>query len=50
MENFMAELHGLPEAVDYFDEGAWYALVDFMTVYGKEDVRFTFKNGMEISV
>ena len=31
-----------------FDEGAWYALVDHATVYGRDDVRFTFKNGMEI--
>lgn len=50
MENFMAELTSLPEKIDYFDEGAWYALVDFVTVYGKKDVRFTFKNGMEIPV
>ena len=48
MENFMEVLRGLPEQVDYFDEAAWYAMVDFMTVYGKDDVRFTFKNGMEI--
>ena len=50
MENFMEVLRGLPEQVAYFDEAAWYAMVDFVTVYGKEDVRFTFKNGMEISV
>lgn len=50
MENFMAELQSLPEMIDYFDEGAWYALVDFITVNGKDDVRFTFKNGMEIPV
>ena len=50
MENFMEELRSLPEQVDYFDEGAWYAMVDFVTVYGKEDVRFAFKNGMEIPV
>ena len=50
MENFMEELRGLPQQVDYFYEGAWYAMVDFVTVYGREDVRFTFKNGMEISV
>ena len=50
MENFMEVLRGLPEQVDYFDEGAWYAMVDFVTVYGKEDVRFTFKNGMEVKV
>ena len=24
------------------------AMVDFVTVYGKEDVRITFKNGMEV--
>lgn len=50
MENFMGELRKLPEQVDCFDEGAWYAMVDFVTVYAKEDVRFTFKNGMEIPV
>ena len=48
MENFMEALRSLPEQVDYFDEAAWYAMVDFVTVYGKEDVRFTFKNGMEV--
>lgn len=48
MENFMEVLRGLPEQVDYFDETAWYTMVDFVTVYSKDDVRFTFKNGMEI--
>lgn len=46
----MDVLRSLPEQVDYFDEGAWYAMVDFVTVYGKEDVRFAFKSGMEIPV
>ena len=41
-------LEGMPDAVDSFDEGAWYALVDHATVYGRDDVRFTFKNGVEI--
>ncbi len=50
MENLMEELRNLPEQVDYFNEGAWYAMVNFMTVYGKEDERFTFKNGMEVKV
>lgn len=49
-ESLMEALRGLPEQEDYFDEAAWYAMVDFMTVYGKDDVRFTFKNGMEIKV
>ena len=38
------------ELNNLFDEGDWYAMVDFMKVYGKEDVRFTFKNGMEVPV
>ena len=50
MENFMEELRGLPQQVDYFYEGAWYAMVDFVTVYGREDVQFTFKNRMEVKV
>lgn len=50
MEHFMAELNRMPEMVDSFDEDAWYALVDYVTVCGKEDVRFTFKNGVEIRV
>ena len=43
-------LKGMPDVVDSFDEGAWYALVDYVTVYGRDDVRFTFKNGVEIKV
>ena len=50
MENFMEVLRRLPEQVDYFDEAAWYAMVDFVTVCGKDDVRFTFKNGMVVKV
>ena len=50
MENFMEVLRGLPEQMGYFDEAAWYAMVDFVMVYGKEDVRFTFKNGMKVKV
>lgn len=50
MEHFMEELKRMLEMVDSFDEGAWYALVDYVTVCGKDDVRFTFKNGAEIRV
>ena len=38
----------MTEAVDRFDQGEWYALVDYVTIFSKDDVRFTFKNGMEI--
>ena len=36
--------------VDKFETSLWCGLVDFVTVYSKDDVRFTFKNGMEIKV
>ena len=36
------------DLVDDFDTALWCGLVDFVTVYSKDDVRFTFKNGQEI--
>ena len=48
MQNLVDTLERMPDVVDSFDEGAWYALVNHATVYGRDDVRFTFKNGMEI--
>lgn len=50
MQNFTDTLKEMPKMLDCFDEGAWYALVDYVTVYSKDDVRFTFKNGMEVKV
>ena len=50
MENFMDVLRSLPEQVEIFDEGTWYALCDYITVYGKNDIRITFKNGKKVSV
>ena len=50
MEHFIEELRSLPEMVETFDEGTWYALCDYITVYGNDDVRVTFKNGKEVSV
>lgn len=31
-----------------FDEGLWSSLVDHVTVFSKEEVKFSFKGGMEI--
>ncbi len=33
-----------------FDEGLWGTLVDFMTVYSKDDISVTFKDGTEIHI
>ncbi len=34
--------------VERFEPSLWCALLDFVTVYSKEDVRFTFNDGTEI--
>jgi len=46
---FPAELDKL-ETVTEFYEDTWYALLDYVMVYDKEDIRFTFKDGTEIQV
>lgn len=38
------------EVVTEFDDGLWGTLVDFMTVYSKEDIGVTFKDGTEIRI
>mgnify|MGYP001031813705 FL=1 len=52
------EIHEVPEfsvnqedghlynKTDHKDE--WYSLVEYAAAYSKEDIHFTFKNGMEI--
>ena len=50
MEKFMKTLRPTPEQVEIFDEGTWYALCDYITVYGKDDIQVRFRNGMEVPV
>lgn len=49
IELFLAELDKL-ETITKFHKDTWYALLDYVTVYDKEDIRFTFKDGTEIQV
>ena len=49
-ERCLTEIAKQEGVVSEFDEDLWYALVDFVTVCGKDDVRFTFKDGTEIKV
>lgn len=49
-EQCLAEIAKQEGVISEFDADLWYALVDYVTVYGKEDVRFTFKDGTEIKV
>jgi len=45
---FIVALAKQDDLVAEFDERLWFTLVDFATVYSENDVRFTFKNGLEL--
>jgi site-specific DNA recombinase len=48
-ELFIKELKKLDGLVMGFSDELWYSLVDHATVHGKDDVRFMFRNGVEIT-
>lgn len=50
IELFLSELKKQEDVITQFDENLWYSLVDYVTVFNKEDVRFTFKDGTKIKV
>ena len=50
METFAEALESQSKSLTEFDEGLWGTLVDFMTVYSKEDISVTFKDGTEIQI
>ena len=50
MELFLTKLEKQSKTVTEFTEELWYSMVDFVTVYSDADIRFTFKNGVEITV
>jgi DNA invertase Pin-like site-specific DNA recombinase len=47
---FLMELRGQDTVITEFDERLWHSLVEKVTVFSKDDVRFTFKNGSVINV
>lgn len=48
IEDFLRELQLLDGMITEFDPMLWVSLVDFVTVYSKDDVQVTFKDGTEI--
>lgn len=32
------------------EQNLWYGMVEYVTIFNKEDIRFTFKDGTEIRV
>lgn len=45
---FLKALSKHQSLVTEFSHELWHALADHVTMYSKEDIRFTFKNGLEI--
>ncbi len=50
LERFLAGLEKREGVIAGFDENLWYSLIEYVTVFDKENVRFTFKDGTEIKV
>ncbi|MDF2645361.1 MAG: site-specific recombinase [Paenibacillus sp.] len=49
LKGFIKRLQKQERLIDEFDKGLWSSLVEFITVNNKEDIRITFKDGMEIN-
>mgnify|MGYP000936397740 CR=1 FL=1 len=50
IETFIADLSKQGDLLTDFDPLLWHSLVDFINVYGKDEIQFTFKDGSEIKV
>lgn len=48
IRRFVSSLEKLDSPLTAFKEDDWYSLVEYATVYSRKDIRFTFKNGMEV--
>jgi hypothetical protein len=46
---FLMELRGQDTVITEFDERLWHSLVEKVTVFSKDDIRFTFKDGSVVS-
>ncbi|MBR5422645.1 MAG: hypothetical protein IK108_01420 [Clostridia bacterium] len=48
IEHYLEILQERKDAVTEYDIFLWHGMVQFVTVYGKDDIRFTMKDGTEI--
>ncbi len=49
-ERFLKSLSDQESMIAEYSDELWFSLLDHMTIYAKDDIRFTFKNGGEIRV
>ena len=50
VESFINCLRTQNALITDFSEALWYSLVDFATVYNRDNIQFTFKNGTSINL
>lgn len=50
LESFLSDLQKQDKLLTDFDPLLWHSLVDYITVYANNDIRFTFKNEMTINI
>ena len=48
LKHFISTLKKQKNLITEFDDTLWSSLVDYITVFAKDDIRFTFKDGTEI--
>ena len=48
LNQFIKDLQARDGVLEEFDERLWGSMVEYMTVYGKGDIRVTFKDGTEV--
>ena len=49
-QDFISTMEKMDGIYDSFDVELWSSLVNYVTVYSKEDIRFTFQSGMEVTI
>ena len=48
INQFITDLQAWDRVFEEFDERLWGSMVEYMTVYSKGNIRFTFKDGTEV--
>ena len=48
IEVFLEIFEALPDMLTEFNLESWHSLVEYVTVYSADEIRFTFKNGQEV--
>ena len=48
IKEFIDEFERMPSEITEFNDSQWATFVDRVTIYGKDDIRFTLTSGAEV--